>query len=99
LEFYFVAEAVGKVWITFEYNGSYWEDSPTSDKMRLSRGEAFLLSDSKLWRRGFPIFLFHLYWLVLQLSLVQLFCSIRRDSRNPIRISKRWNRDKTALLL
>jgi len=53
-EFYFVAEAAGNVWITFEYNGSYWENFPTSDPTRFSSGGNFSSLRLEIVEKDFP---------------------------------------------
>ncbi len=35
-EFHFVAEEVGRVWMVFQYNGTYWEEFPTSQPKTFS---------------------------------------------------------------
>ena len=83
-EFYFVAEAVGKVWITFEYNGSYWEHFPTSDPIQFSSVGSFSSLRFEIVEKGLP----YIPILLVLVGVAVVSCSVvllhkkRRGSRN-----------------
>jgi len=83
-EFHFKAEAIGKVWMVFNYNGTYWEHFPISQPRTFSSLMSFSSLTFEIVEVGLPyipILLVVIGVAVVVVSSISLFYKKEKNSK------------------